>query len=271
MAEPFTVSVDLSRLNAQIAAIQSATGKDTATIIKDQARLFVKQVIELTPPPGLNAAAKQQGEKAIERDLMKIFTPINEDFLTAVGSQFGVSGIDHWLTLDGNKKQEIKWDRIDPTGAGMPGFHHANQDRRGRTRNLKRDGRQGSKWYSPYVVTFQDFAAYLEKIKAHVGRRKATWGKSFKALGGHLPAWIDRHTGEVQGSCTVMLNGKTPRIEMTAAAPGLLQDQRIIQSALRIRAATVARRLKHMIRSYGTDMRNKTLVKSHETETPANL
>ena len=264
-----TYNVDMSRMNQQITALRDAligSGQmgDAATIIEDESRKFLKQVIAFTPPPGNSAAAQKQGEGAIRNDMLKIFTPVNEGFLDMVGSQFGTTGIDTWLTHpDTGKHYELRWDKLDPTGSGMESFHRANQNRRGRTKNLKRKAARGV-WASPYVVAWRDFQARLQKLQHRVGWRKAAWGKSFVALGGKLPKWISRHIGSHPSECLVQLTGTSPSVTMIARAPGLLDDQRIVRDAMRSRQEAISRRIKLILSGYAKDVKAGMIINRKE-------
>src|ERR1022692_3862419 len=95
-----TITIDDSRGQAMLNDLHDALiGRgqmgDAAVVLEDEFRLLLKQIITLTPPPGLGQAARAQGEDAIQRDLAKLFTPINGEMLNDIGSLFGVSGIDH--------------------------------------------------------------------------------------------------------------------------------------------------------------------------------
>lgn len=257
-------TVDTSKLETQIGCLREAligSGQmgDAATIIEDESRKYAKQVINFIPPPGVRAASLQQGEMAVKRDLGQIFTPVNENFLTHVDSEFGASGIDAWFTHPDGRHYELKWNKIDVSGSGMPAFHRANQNRRGRTRKINKQ--VGTKWTAAYVVSFQAYNAYLKTILSHVGWKKASVGKFFKALGGRLPAWIDRH---VSASASEMHNNiedhDNPTITMIARAPGLLDDKRIFADAARARAQAVSRRLKLVLSNYSDKVKQGILI-----------
>ncbi len=191
-----TLEIDSTKLNERIEELFDAfvgMGQmgDAATIVEDEARLAVKQIINLTPPKGLGTDAKKLGENAVGRDLRKLFTPVNEELLNVIGSQYGTTGIDAWFTTKTGEHEHIQWQRIDPSGAGMREFHNLNRDSRGRTysRNKKRSG----VWYAAYVVSFADFSNYFKRMASHVGRRKAAWGVAYRSMGGALQGWVQRH------------------------------------------------------------------------------
>jgi hypothetical protein len=104
---------------------------------------------------------------------MKSLLRLNEEFLNMVGSEFGVSGIDTWLTIPALASTlNLQWDRLTHrerhAGISIVPTRTAEDARRRR----KRSRRQVE---SAYVVSFQDFSAYLKRIQARVGWRKSAW------------------------------------------------------------------------------------------------
>lgn len=240
---------------------------DAATVLEDEFRLWMKQVTRLTPPRGFGTDAKKQGEDAIKRDLSKIFTPVNEELLNDIGSQFGVDGIDQWITGSKGDKLHLVWDKIDPTGKGIQDFHRAHQDNRGRVRKgLK--GTAVNVWRALYVVSFADFAAYLNKILSHVGRRKAPWAMAYSRLGGAVQNWIARHFGaSVDGAFLNDISNQTnPSITAWNWAPGIRDDERILRDSKRIRTEAMKRRLTLILSGYSKDVasRMKITRKAHK-------
>lgn len=256
--EVLSFSVNSVRHGQQIAALHDAfigTGNpgDAATVTHSESRLLCKQVMNLTPTPGLGQDAKKRGEDRVKSDLMKLFTPIDAEFLNMVGSEFGLTGIDTWLTHPSGKHFELQWDRLDPSGNGMAAFHRANQDRRGRTTRRKKAVK--GKWKAAYVVSFQDFGAYLKRIQARVGWRKSAWAKHLIALGGKVPKWIERHVATQPSQTTIGLEGNYPVVRMVSRAPGITDDERIVESAMRIRSKAMARRVKLILSGYAKDVK----------------
>ena len=262
-----TVTIDDSRMRQRLNELHDCligAGKDgdAAIMIENEARLFLKGVINLTTPPGFGMDAKTQGQRAVVEDMHRLFTPIDEEFLNIIGSQFGPGPVDKWITSDG-KKEHIKWDKIDPTGAGMPAYHYSRLNNRGRVRSQKK---ASAYWYAPYVVSFQDFGRYVAKIVSHVGRKKAAWGIAYAAIGGNrLPAWIRKHVSGAMGN---VINGlatkNAPSVTMSSHAPGVSQDVRIIQDQMRIRAEAIGRKMKRILNGYATDMKYSRVITRKE-------
>lgn len=265
MDSPVTVDLDYSRLNGRIEELHDALarqGGDVSTIYEDEARLFLRQVIRLTPPK-----TKQQGEAAIDRDLMKIFEPLNSDFVDDLIIEHGAHDIDTWLTVASGEKKRIKFTYADNTGGPMANFHHRNQDNRGRTYNLKRQ-KDPNVWYAPYVVSYDNFKKYADRVKSHVGRKKAAWGKSFIELGGKLPSWISRHLSGAKGEFHNSRNPEKPSITMTSRAPGVSQDAHFIRGALRVRYESIGRRIKLVLSGYSKDVASGLRIKRRAQKLP---
>jgi hypothetical protein len=240
---------------------------DAATILEDQYRLLLKEIIRLTPPLGFGSDARIHGEEAIKRDMTKIFTPVDEEMLNVIGSQFGVSGIDQWITDADGKKNHLIWDRLDATGEGIERFHHANQNRFGRTVNLKQ-AKRGPFWYAAYVVSKADFEPYLDRLISHVGRRKAAWAAGYQAVGGKVQRWIARHLPSPCGRVENNLSNRTkPSIATYNSSPNIREDKRIRDSAMRIRRESLKRRLKLVLSGYSKDVAQRMRItrKAHKT------
>jgi len=263
------------------ALIGAGKSGDAATVFEDQARLFMEGVIRLTPPTrqrGMNAdgviastgGAKQTGEKAIERDLKKIFTGVHEDMVDDFAIEHGTNNIDTWFTGKGGKKINAVWDRIDNTGQGMANFHKANRNSLGRTYSLKKNGARGKgdAWYAAYVVTLSDYKNYADKVKSRLGRRKAAWGKSLLSVGGTLPNWISKHVSGARGAVQNNLHiASSPSITMTNFAPGIGEDRRIVNSQMRIRMSAIKRNMKGVISGYADDWKNGLRIKKQAKRT----
>lgn len=262
-----TIVIESERMRKQFEALRSAligSGKmgDAARMIENETKSFLRRVINFTPPPGLSNEAKMHGEGAIERDLHKLFTPVDEELLNMIGSQFGVSGIDKWITSSGGQKEHIRWDRIDPSGSGMDAFHKQNLNDKGRAKRVKI---KGWDWYAPYVVGRQDFDSFMAKIKARVGLRKAAWAIGYVELGGKVQRWIARHLGIAKGS---FHNGLTlfgsPSITMINRSVGIGSDAHAISGAMRTSASSMRSKMRKIIKGYAYDMANGRIISPQE-------
>jgi hypothetical protein len=260
-----TAEVDTSRLNFRLGEFSDAllsAGRDSeaANVIADESRLFLRDVMRFTPPK-----TKQQGEDAIARDLNQIFTGVDQMLLDTIGSQHGLNDVLAWFTTSEGKKQEVNWNKIDPSGSGMEAFHLANRNRRGRTRRLKRQNAGRSGWFAPYVVTKEALAEYRLKIQKRVGTKKAAWAVSAMKLGAKVANWVQRHIGHAKGKCIDLLDTPgRPSVTMTSYAPGVGEDIRIVQDALRIRYNSIGKKMKLLAQGITGDWnRGLRIAKSH--------
>lgn len=263
--ETVTADFDFSRLNSRIEELHDALigqGGDASTIFQDEARLFAKQAIRLTPPK-----TREQGEAAVDRDLVKIFEPVNADWLDDMIIEHGANNIDTWITTAGGEKKHIQWTYADNTGGPMANFHHQHQDSRGRTNSVKQN-RGPDTWYAPYVVGYDNFTTYSKKIKSHVGRRKAAWAKSFIGLGGTVAQWIKRHVAGAKGEFQINSDPLHPAIVMINRAPGIGQDMHFIQGAMRIRYEAIGRRIKLVVSGYSRDIAHGMKVQRQAHKSP---
>jgi len=267
MSEGVTVDLDFSKLNSRIeelhdALIGSGQGGDAATVFQDEARLFAKQIIRLTPPKN-----RQQGEAAIDRDLMKLFEPVNSDWVDDLVIAHGHNNIDQWITSASGDPKHIKWTYLDNTGGPMKDFHNRNRDNRGRAYNLKRQ-RDPSVWYAPYVVGYDKFTEYAKRIKSHVGRRKAAWALSFERLGGSVSNWIHRHVSGAKGEFHANQDPIRPSIVMTNRAPGIMDDLHFVRGAMRVRQEAIGRRMRLILSGYSKDMARGMKITRQAHKTP---
>lgn len=263
-----SVTIDTSRFQQVMeqlhdALIGAGRAGDAATIVEDEARLWLKQIIRLTPPTRykrvdesgarIDPSARKTGEAAIERELRKIFTPVNADMADDLAIEHGTNALDVWMTTAGGEKKHLKWDRIDASGTGMKSFHHESQMRNGRTLNLK--SKDKSAWYAAYVVTYEDFNAYLKKQQAKVGRRKAAWAVGYQRLGGSVTRWISKHVGGAKGACqNDLLRVGNPSVTVANFSSGIRDDERICRDALRIRMKAMASRMRLILSGYSKDV-----------------
>lgn len=251
-----TVTFNDAKFQAQLNAladvlISSGVQSDPAVIVADEARLFLKQAINLTPPQ----KGKAQGEQAALADIKRIFTGADESFLLY---EFGNSGanIDRWFTNKKGEKVHAQFEALDIHGAGMRQYHTSQRNSRGRTVGRHNESRQGSDWKARYVVSYGALADYSKKILSRVGMRKSGWLRAYYEMGGKLPAWIQRHASRGLGRAVNNLAtpGK-PSVVMASHAPGVMDDERIIADTFRARREAMAKRIRLIVSGYAADVK----------------
>lgn len=176
---------DFSRsLTQYLRAVQN--GQPRADIVKNQMKLAVKAIIDLTPFETL-----AQGRAVVKRDLTAAEKPYGVD-----GGAFPIKNIrdtglrgrleQYMQEKDYGKIKEI-WARIGAnTGFKMEDFsedlHHSNMDSRARPYGDKQI-------LVPQVDQWRDYLAHL---RGQVGRARGGWVASAEAFGLSLPQWVTR-------------------------------------------------------------------------------
>lgn len=262
------VDVSDSRYNEQMAALYDALAgsgraSDAATIVEDEARLWLKQAINFTPPRN-----KAQGENAIKTDLKKIFSVVHDDVAQHIAAEWGTNNVDHWLTseVDGHR-YNVVWDKLDVQGLGMDEYHANHRDSRGRaySSTVKRSN---NKWRAPYVVSQSAFDAFYNKTKQLVGLMKSGWMRAYYEVGGKLPSWIQRQASRSMGGVVNELSVPgNPSITMSNHAPGIASFDRIARETFRARREAMAKRIRLILSGYNKDMAAGMRPRKHAVRT----
>lgn len=180
--------VDLSSFQADLRRLSRLNGKAQSENMLSFARTTMTNrertgLLDVTPPasPGVyGTAAKRQGERAIERDLSRVFVGVRLK----------------------RKRQEAH-----PDVAGI----HA------RLFQNKKPGQKLRSDRGKYYVDRTKLRALMLALKKRVGRLAAAWLVAARRLNVRGPAWIERH-GPQRGSITVNLTAPRYEILMTAEA-----------------------------------------------------
>lgn len=259
-----TITVNDERLKQRLqqlvdAAYGQGRSADVPTIIEDETRLLLKQIIAFTPPK-----TQKQGEQAIQADLERLFTPANRGFLVDLMGGFG-GAVDRWFTNKQGQKVHVQFDAMDVDGTEMERYHEANRTARGRVpRNLRPGKKDGENWVARYVVSYEAFAAYLRKVWQEVGMLKAGWIKAYSELGGKLPNWIARHASKDLGGVVNNLGVPSrPSITVSNHAAGVGQLEHFVRQAIKVRANSIARKIKLLASGYAADVRSGGAIRKH--------
>lgn len=190
----------------QLDRLGRLVGKDTDSLLRAQARLFVADASALTPPtgdnplgnagqsrraaslPGNSLAARNQGQNAVARDIRRLFVAFEDMEIGKGDSRLGKS---LWKLLRagnyGTALQVLE-------KAGLT-FAHIERLATAETLNRFRD-RRGRVPRGPrvLVVDKRSIARLVRQQQGLVGRAKAGWKTAADALGLRLPRWIARHS-----------------------------------------------------------------------------
>ena len=191
------VTVDMPRLNADLAMYAKGMKIGLGEAVRKQARLFLEDVVRATPPFGKHPFSesfneqRKIGENAVVRDLRKIFRLVRP-----LGRWLGRRARDPQMQervegyVQGGNLRAIRTilsnmlNGADVRHEVEPALHMVRRGGRGRV------GR-GS---LTFIVEERSFNRYLAAVLKHVGRAKAGWARAAAQLGVKLPNWITRHS-----------------------------------------------------------------------------
>ena len=239
-----TVTVDLSRMQARMQFYVTEFKHEAGDVIRQQAKLFIKQCIGFTPPTSM-----AQGQNAIHGDLRKIFSPVIQRLFDDIGADKGCSNVDTYRTNKAGNRYRIIWKKLDPSGNGIAAYHHSQQNARGRVSGRHRESNDGNTWRADYVVDQDTFAQYEQKVWAHIGRQKCAWLPAYEAAGGvESRSWITRHRAGTKGAVIDLTRGGSesgkPSMTISNFAPGISNLSAMVSSALRARDQAMGRDIK---------------------------
>lgn len=224
MAGGFDLELDLNFTVFSQAASRWAriSGKSHAQVLRTSAKMTLSNprqgtgLLQITPPGSqgvTGAAARRQGERAIARDLARIFE--------------GVA---------------IKGKGPPPPDPILIHRRHFYLKRPGR--RMRRDRGQ------PYFVDAVQLALMRRILQARVGKLAAGWTTAARAVGAAVPAWIARH-GSERG--LVDIDFRPPRysiLMVCLAPPGAPVEElrRRVPFALSYATRNLERQIVHWLR-----------------------
>lgn len=241
-----TFKLHMARLSNDFEELAKATGKGAAEIVRSEGKLFVQDVVRMTPPFGgavstesLNAQ-KKIGEEAVERDIRRAFALIDLDKIKSAPARERLRKLIRKNDLEGIKSvlKAMKF-RVNQVVSEIdPQLHQSARDSRGRVRNGKR----------VWLTRAKGLSAYIRQIKTHVGRSKGGWVAAAQGLGLKLPAWITRH-GTAGGSFTDQTKGTDkPKITIRNNR-GSGEDSNIVERAMKNRRRNIGIKLQRALRA----------------------
>lgn len=213
-----TLTVDMSGFNRSVKELSAVVNKDLHVVMRDEMRLLVERLVQLTPPPhgrgGANEA-KKTGENAVQNDLKRLFF---WEIQTKGGQTVPVAN----------------------PGIVDSAWHQTMRDRRGRVRRPQ----------ERKPVSKADFIRYFKTIAGHVGKAKAGWNAAavrFKARA--IPAWVKRH-GTADGASSEVWTPRGGVLEARNSnkAIGVLnQEARILRTAIATRERDIKSKIRQII------------------------
>ena len=232
--------IDTREVTAALLRYKVETGKAWPVVIKEQARLFLQRVIQLTHPK-----TQAQGRAAVKRDIRKVFTDAKGAH--AMISDLVQQRLHNLEELGFSTKFRFREKRIQTVWENRDWevleiiFRHAAQNRlqiiprpdpaihqAARVRGHVVRGKR------PKYLVKRGLPAYVAEIQKHVGKAKAGWIAAAQALCAQFPNWITRH-GAGSGSIQDQTTASEPSLTVVNAAKsmvGMEEDDGVVERAL---------------------------------------
>ena len=267
------VRIDASLYATHVAMYCQVMRKTVAAVVKDEARLLARDACDLYPPfsgsapqitkggeGGFGLKARDKGRAAVNRDIRKIFAPLDQ----APGGVIAAKGnayIFHlWVEskMDKNPPSLPSWiiNESNATG-GLFGLdiykrfvesRHGNLSGNGNVMLNESEGQiaaihrlvRGNPHYRVgknrkpdfYIHDWKLVESYIKKTQQRVGKLKAGWYWAAKKLG-KIPQskWIEGQ-GSSNAICQPMLTGPSPKVRIgNAIAKDHSQGWHLFQKA----------------------------------------
>jgi hypothetical protein len=251
-----SATIDTSRAEAALLSLREAMigkGMDAVNLLRDEAKLLTRTIVNFVPPPRAAGNPRQIGEHAVEVSLKNLISEATPNLIDEVGSKIGPHDITTaWLTETDKQRLNLQWANLDPNGTRLPELHKSYRDARtGRTASEKP---VNGVWKARIIVPLGARAPYIAKVKARVGRMKATWALIGSKLGDSFPQWISRHFGSASqysvADITHLNDVEKPYIIFGSRAPGNNRLRPAIRDALRFRIRAMAKKTKLILSNY---------------------
>ena len=271
-----TLTVDARKLERALKAFIGNTKLEAGKEMRIQARNLCLSLAKATPPFGLDSAAKKQGEKAVSRDIGRVYK-------STAGASVAISK----LSLGGGNSRTQNAEQAGRAFAALVNFKFKGKGKKARTMAARsqaqellsrintapfihtqlgsfdggkahaaaRFGRRKSvpknQFIGLVVDKSSDLKKYYREKTSHVGIMKSGWSSCAKLLGGlkGFPAWVTRHGGggtvDDQSSKAVGAFSK-PYVKITNKIPGIGNaiSDRTIQRSIDIQLVKMMTRLR---------------------------
>jgi len=225
---------------------KALNGPSFAVIIREEARLFFKELLRVIPPKN-----QTQGRRAVAQDLAKIVVQREPGYLQFVSKNFGKKQVRQELKTKKGVTYLIEFDEISFDPARLAAHHKASRLKSGRVTNAGQGDRTIGRWRSRNAIwtTPKIYRRYLRSVQARVGMFKARFAFAYYNLGGQVPKWIQRHFAPLAGTFKNQLRHPTnPHLKLRVEGYNLQKFQSAIDFTLRRRINTLARKADNIIK-----------------------
>lgn len=244
-----TVEIDDIRLRDALNQL-AALGLETGRVLRVESRRILESIIRQSPPPDQSV-----GRGAVERDLRRVFMPVESAILRKVKAKGSGEFQILWATNAGHVfgvRDEFFKPQANVSDLAALHAKHRRADGRvaGLGPRVKKHGGQLNV-FNRYVVPKTVFNRYRRQQLSHVGKLRSGFGHAAQKVGSHLPSWVRRNLTQDTGYVVDRLQtGDSPSIVAGNTAPGAeARLSGIVERAInaRVKAITknVARMIKH--------------------------
>lgn len=206
---------EIAKLNQAIEWFSRETGRDMWKVLVAQAKILVKDCVRATPPFGPHAFTetfnqqRKVGLAAVERDIRKVFVPMeefiltrsNEDLAAALTANSGIVGVNKRTGKAAMRASRVNMEALnkifDNLGRSgqvihkvIPELHTKQRNRRGRIKKARQ-----------YVVVDRlSIDRYVREVQSHVGSAKSGWMAAVRGAGVKgIPKWISSAPKQLAG------------------------------------------------------------------------
>ena len=253
----------MTGFNRNMAALADAlygqgAGSVAATLVADESRRMLRQLIRFTPPQ-----TQKQGERAVGAEIHNLASEASYEFLSEIGSAHGTTNID--VRIRSPKYPGVSrllWGRICMSEDSFAAAHKAARQPSTGKVPLQYFSNP-SEWRRRVVVPRGVRSRYIDKMKKRVGRWKASWAVSLEiicqATGVNFPVapWVRRHvpTPKAVRANPTTLSGAFPTIAFGSRSPGVSRQRGVVENSIRVRAEAMRRRAALVISGWNEEMK----------------
>lgn len=216
------LKVEDAKFQRALRDLSDAKGKPYGEVIKSNARLIGVNLAFQTQPFGKDAGAKQKGEKAVRRDIAKVFAdaPRTYELLKATDAEMADAWYSAMKKRDWVEAKRIleasktRWRNVEISPFDST-LHGKSRNNRGRVNRH---------------VPAQIVSTGATKLRAHtakkvrmVGFAKAGWATAVSRLTGNtrgIPQFVTRHKSDAKGTARDMSgNANNPHVTLGNDVP----------------------------------------------------
>jgi len=250
--------LDTSKFDAALRQFMRTSRKSGHQVLMDQARLFVRDAVSVTPPnTGKTAGGKQRGEAAITGDLfggrsvnMGGFRVKTRGFFEITAKGIVRDEIVSLFTTKSGKTYGVEKRLHRPNASPAEMLAHRAQYRSKETGKMSTAGLRTRDvgrhvFIDRMVVAPAAAKAMLRELYKRVGFLAGGWNAAAQKLKAKVPGWISKH-GTRFGGVTITLSssGMSIKMENSVSFVGSVRGfSRRVQWALNNRAKAMEKRL----------------------------